>query len=288
MIKKAALPVFFAFVLIFSWFPWYLGGSGFFPLGVSVAGLIVIGPTEGKQGYLNAIRRLAPWKVNYRWYAVALLWMGGIGIVTLIIHMMLGGKLPNFVFLNKDWTFLPLLLLGLFFPLSGPVGEETFGWRGYALPRLQKHIGPLFASLLVGAFYGAWHLPEFFRPGSSQYALGLDFYFPFIFLLVCASIYMTWLFNKSGGSTLVGGILFHAANNFWMANVLTSYQGETIEFPMVDRQLLWVLLGVSLAWAAGLVILTHGRLGLESNTGWSDHDFHKRLTIEMVGSHYQE
>ncbi len=54
-----------------------------------------------------------------------------------------------------------LTVLGLNFVLvfliAGP-GEE-FGWRGFALPRLERGLTPLRAALVVGLMWWAWHLP---------------------------------------------------------------------------------------------------------------------------------
>ena len=38
------------------------------------------------------------------------------------------------------------------------MGEEL-GLRGFALPRLQERMPPFQASLVIGALWGAWHLP---------------------------------------------------------------------------------------------------------------------------------
>jgi membrane protease YdiL (CAAX protease family) len=44
--------------------------------------------------------------------------------------------------------------------LGGPVNEEP-GWRGFALPRLQKRYGPVWATLILAPLWAGWHLPLF-------------------------------------------------------------------------------------------------------------------------------
>src|SRR5262249_46040848 len=51
--------------------------------------------------------------------------------------------------------------------LLAPIGEE-YGWRAFALPRLQAVMRPLPASLLIGAVWAVWHIPTFFVPGGSM------------------------------------------------------------------------------------------------------------------------
>ena len=48
--------------------------------------------------------------------------------------------------------------------LSGPLGEEI-GWRGFALMELQKKHSPLKASIIIGFWWGMWHLPIWFTTG---------------------------------------------------------------------------------------------------------------------------
>ena len=43
-------------------------------------------------------------------------------------------------------------------PLDGPLGEEP-GWRGYAVPQLQRRRTPLASAVLLGVAVAAWHLP---------------------------------------------------------------------------------------------------------------------------------
>jgi hypothetical protein len=50
-------------------------------------------------------------------------------------------------------------LAGLPFPHWRAHKSEEPGWRGFALPRLQKLHSPLGASLILATAWGGWHLP---------------------------------------------------------------------------------------------------------------------------------
>jgi uncharacterized protein len=47
---------------------------------------------------------------------------------------------------------------------GGPVNEEP-GWRGFALPRLQRRYGPVLATLILAPLWAAWHAPLFWMQG---------------------------------------------------------------------------------------------------------------------------
>ncbi len=62
---------------------------------------------------------------------------------------------------DPEWTRLKLIPLAVLAALPfGPLGEEL-GWRGYALPALQKHHSALVSSLIIGVFWCFWHAPLF-------------------------------------------------------------------------------------------------------------------------------
>jgi CAAX protease family protein len=88
--------------------------------------------------------------------------------------------------------------------LLGPLGEE-FGWRGLALPLLQRRFSPFWASLILGVVWAVWHAPAFVMSGTPQSAWSFG---PFFVGLIAVAMIMTPLFNASRGSLLIA-ILYH-------------------------------------------------------------------------------
>src|SRR5690606_26340526 len=90
---------------------------------------------------------------------------------------------PPFPF--SPWTLVfPALLQSL---LLGPVGEE-FGWRGLALPLLQRRFSPLWASLILGVVWAIWHVPAFLMSGTVQSAWAFG---PFFLGLIAITVILT-------------------------------------------------------------------------------------------------
>jgi uncharacterized protein len=88
-------------------------------------------------------------------------------------------------------------------------GEDT-GWRGFALPRLQRRTSPLIASLILACFWIPWHL--FLWQSQGQTVMTWNFWLSNGSLIILSSIILTWFYNRSKGSILVVGII-HAAEN---------------------------------------------------------------------------
>jgi membrane protease YdiL (CAAX protease family) len=114
-------------------------------------------------------------------------------------------------------NFLPdvgLAAWGLWFLTSG-CGEEV-GWRGFALPRLQRTHSAMVSTLLLAIGWAGWHLPAFFYlPSYSAIGLGI---LPGFFLgILAGAVVLTWLYNRSGGSVMAAA-LWHASFNFVTAS----------------------------------------------------------------------
>lgn len=261
-LRKYQIVIFFLLALIIGWSPWYTGSKGFIPGAVSIAGLLMIILTGGRTGLAEALKKTLRCKAGLKWYLLPLLLPAVMGLLALGVNLLLGGKMPGFPFLRYEWRLIPLFLLHNLHPLGGPVGEEIFGFRGYALPRLQEKYGPLLASIIIGSFFGFWHLPEFLRPGSSQFAMGFAAYVPFILAEIGWSILMTWVYNKTNESVIISGILFHLMFNFWSCVLMTDFTHKTIDsFPALDQRLLFANFFLIVLTALIVAICTKGLLG---------------------------
>jgi len=149
-------------------------------------------------------------------------WMVGFGsplllfVVALVVARIAGQPGPTWTSLGHV-NFLPDLGLaawGLWFVTSG-VGEEL-GWRGFALPRLQRTHSAMSSTLLVAIGWAGWHLPAFFYVPSYT-AIGLRILPGFFLGVLAGAIVLTWLYNSSGGSVLAA-VLWHASFNFVTAS----------------------------------------------------------------------
>ena len=130
--------------------------------------------------------------------------------------MTAGQARPTWVSLGRI-NFLPDLGVsawGLWFITSG-CGEEL-GWRGFALPRLQRTHSAMTSTLLLSLGWAGWHLPAFFYVPSYT-ALGLTIVPAFFLGILAGAIVLTWLYNSSGGSVLAA-VLWHASFNFVTAS----------------------------------------------------------------------
>jgi len=180
--------------------PWW--AIALFLIGGSVPSLLAIFLTWKKEG-LSGLRilgqRILQFNFGWRWYVFTFLIVIAGTAGQLTINKLLGNTFNVTLFLTQLGSFLPLLIFG---PLS-----EEIGWRGYALPRLQKRWNALTSSLIVGVIWGLWHLPLFMMVGTSQHELGVPF-IGFLVGFMANSILYTWLYNNTKQS-IWSAILLH-------------------------------------------------------------------------------
>ena len=196
--------------------------------GPSVVAYWMLRRSGGRGAVHSIVRRYTLWRVRFRWYLVAALLVPAIQLAGLLTGGFLSGErliepsspLGEIV---TDIGYLGALAL---FPViiiaqlpSSPLLEE-FGWRGYALPRLQERYSALTSSLILGLLWGLWHLPLTLAYG--------DPVVPFLLKITAITVVITWVFNNTSGSMLLA-MLCHASLNASIVPLST----ETGRWPSV-------------------------------------------------------
>lgn len=248
------LIIFFGLAYLLSWYPWILAllrgrTSGPNPLGPLVAGLIVTAIVSGRAGLREYFGRIVHWRVNPKWYLIALTLPVVLCLSAAVVPFALAGH-PQVASIAiakvrelPDRFLFILLFIGL--------GEEP-GWRGFALPQLQTRYTPLVASLILAPVWAIWHLP----------LLGMEFPGPIIAPFLCSvlggTLLQTWIFNRTGGSVLLP-MLFHAATNAFGAGfIFPLFSGSTLIL------LWWVYSLLSVATGFALICLSRSRVQLSA------------------------
>ena len=165
-----------------------------------IAGVLLVWRHYGLTGLGRFFRRLKLWRMPAVWWLLLLV---GIPAVK-YLGSALSGKLGEPFPFSPWYDLLPALLIVL---LIGPM--EEFGWRGVALPLLQRRFAPLWASLILGAIWGLWHLPAFLLSGTPQSGWSFG---PYVLGVLALSVIVTPMFNAARGSLLVP-VLFHFQMN---------------------------------------------------------------------------
>lgn len=124
--------------------------------GPLLAALIFTCSEQGTAGLRRLVGAALHWRVSPMWLLGALLLPPGLYVAALQVHTWRTHSAPA-----APPALTPEALL-LTFPFvlltGGPLGEEI-GWRGFALPRLQRYWAPPVASLVLGVLWAGWHLP---------------------------------------------------------------------------------------------------------------------------------
>ena len=208
---------------------------------------------EGKEGIKNLLKKAIKYKLGWWWIPIIFLIPIGALLGHLLNILFFAGKFPITEFILNPWLIPLFFILTLI--IGGPLAEE-FGWRGYALPRLQKKWSALNSSLLLGLVWGFWHLPLFFMIGMAHRD-----YIPiwlFIANAIVFSICMTWLMNNTKGS-LIPALLIHT----WMNVVF-------VIFPLMEPKaggnfMPWLLSLLILVIVLIVVIIKYGPETLSKN-----------------------
>ena len=190
-----------------------------------IAGVFLVWRHYGIKGLGSFFRRLTLYRAPVLWWLFLIL---GIPLLVYAGAAVKGSVSDPFPF-SPWYQVLPAMAVALFI---GPI--EEFGWRGLALPLLQRRFSPFWAGLILGGIWSAWHIPAFLLSGTPQSAWSFG---PYFIGVVAISVILTPLFNTARGSLLISA-LYH----FQMMNPVfpDAQPWDTLMFIIVAVVIVWL------------------------------------------------
>ncbi|HEX9863667.1 MAG TPA: type II CAAX endopeptidase family protein [Acidimicrobiia bacterium] len=233
------MVAFVVFSYLFSWMTIPILGG---PIGTGpfLAAIVVLSLTQGRPGVRSLWRQMIQWRVNWRWYALAILLPIVTAVSSAIIAVALGAETPASDQV-ATWVEIPInFVLYLLIPLWGPWEEP--GFRGFALTRLTRTQSILMASMVIAVIHVFWHAPLFFTgeiPASD------------VVWIFAASIVFSFLVIRSGGSVLLAMVM-HATNNVVSGEYVTSlFSGDDVVLQGWVRAIMWTAIAIVVVLVAG-------------------------------------
>ncbi len=222
-IKRHTLPAFFVLAILITWIlilPLALSAQNFLHFSISThwhflgalgplgAAFIVTRIVDGRAGFLAFLRRMARWRVGIVWFLIAALSPFFLFFLSMLVLRISGGSWPDLgKLISGEYATLAWVGGSLLSALAYGIGEEV-GWRGFALPRLQHGRSALWATFILTVFWAIWHIPMFFY----RFEFGLVQAIGFFIGLFAGAIWLTFLYNSTGGSIFLVA-LWHASWN---------------------------------------------------------------------------
>jgi CAAX protease family protein len=246
-ITRHELVAFFALAYLLSWAVWPLmllnpTSTPMVAFGPGLAALALAAVVAGRRGTSALVKQFGLWRVSPLWYVIAVL--GPFVMTSLAAATVVATGAPS-----PDWgayTDWPGLLATLVSTIVIVGVFEELGWRGFALPRMQRDHTALWAAIVLGAIWSLWHMPELVsNPTEREPA-------PFLIAVVAWSVLLAWIYNSTRGSLLLV-VLFHAATNTSLKFLMPTFEAR------YHAVAWWAVAGVSVLAAVAVVVLAGAR-----------------------------
>jgi len=260
LIKRYPVLAFFAIIIALGWIAVIVGTAVmpidaehemtvahvllvFFIASPSVVGILLTMVVDGREGLKELFSRTVRWRVHTLWYAAALLLPVTMFGLSYVIQGLLGGPRTPINFIGQLAFFIPVALMA-------PLLEE-FGWRGFALPRLQRRYSALVSALIVGLGWALWHAAVNYLGRVAQAGTML---IPLLLIATqynfAESVLLSWIHNNTRNSMLLV-LLCHFSitfgNIFGLSNATI---GDDMRATLVNVAIHW-LVAIAIIAVAG-------------------------------------
>jgi len=187
-------------------FPYLVFTSGAGPL---FAALIVLAIFEGRDGIRGLFAQMSFSKLSGRWIVIVLLLPIVLSLASLLLGLLSNGMKP--LGLNPKLPLLYFIPFLLYMIVFTGFWEEP-GWRGFALPRLQKYYNAETSSWILGLLWGMWHIPiNLYLIWDAGPAALIPMIIGLLLGTVGWTIVNTWVYNNTRSLLLM--ILLHGWTN---------------------------------------------------------------------------
>jgi uncharacterized protein len=240
------LLLYFALAYLLSWALWPLvilnpTSSPLVPFGPLIAAVVVSLLAGGPGELLDLLRQLTRWRVHPIWYVIALFGPFFVAGIAAALALATGASVLGtgaYTDLRAvGFTLLStIVMVGLF---------EEVGWRGFALPRLQRRLDALWAALVLGVIWALWHLPELISDPTRQRPP-----LQFIVWALALSVILAWLYNSTNGSLPIV-IICHGAIDTAGRYMLPEFANGGYQVVWWFMVCLYVVIAVIVTLAAG-------------------------------------
>jgi membrane protease YdiL (CAAX protease family) len=224
-------------------------------LGPSVAGLLMTGIVSGRAGLRDMFARMRIWRVDLRWYAVALLTAPLVMMTTLFALSLTSPVFVPGVFADDDPG--SRLLFALVAGIAVGIAEEI-GWTGFATPRLRRRHGILGTGLIIGVVWGAWHIigNVVFASGAYSGALAQPLFMTLriVGLLIgglpAYRVLTVWVYDRTG-SLFVAMLMHMSLTTSTLSLEPLGISGVSLVISDVVSVAAWWSVVAVVAWASG-------------------------------------
>jgi membrane protease YdiL (CAAX protease family) len=214
--------------------------------GPFISGILMNFLMDGKEGLRKLLSQYLHWRIEGRWYAIAI-FTGPVIVAALLFGLSVFDHefLPGIITVKDKMSSV---IFGVSWGLIGGGLFEETGWTGFAVPRLRKQYSILSTGLIVGVLWGIWHFMIAFW--ASNYLTGAESWTMFVagflaFYLLALTAYRVLLvlvYDITGSLPVI--MLMHA---FLSASTLIFQPSSSGEIAFIWNLLLGIILWIIVA-----------------------------------------